>query len=129
MPNPPPRTPPHTPIPPDLPPQALVRMRADRVMAAIEGQEFPLAVNSRYGPVQFGSIVRKTDPEGNDYIEVFLRGESESGDPHFRVWNPPLLIEDPQGPIVAGDRHYREDPLSALVEVVARHGGRQKRLR
>lgn len=98
-------------------------------MAAIQGQVFPMAVDSRYGQVQFGSIARKTDPEGNDYIEVFLRGESESGDPHFRVWNPPLLVEDAQGPIQVGDRRYREDPLSALAEVVARHGGRQKRMR
>ena len=98
-------------------------------MAAIEGQVFPLTVDSVQGQVQIGSLTRRTDPEGNDYIEVFLRGESEWGDPHFRIWNPPLLVEDPQGPIAIGDRHYREDPLSAVAEAIARHGGRQKRTR
>lgn len=121
-----PQKPPHGPVPPGLGKKDRVKMRADRVMDQAKDQTFPLAVSSRHGHVQFSSLVQKVDQNGFSYVEIYLRGQTESGDPHFRIWNPPLLVEDPQGPIEVGGKHYREDPLQALAEVIARNGGRRK---
>lgn len=114
------------PIQPGLSPQALLRARAGLVKAAAQGVTFPYAVMSRFGEVQFSSIKQKTDASGNDYIEVYINGQSENDDPHFRVWNPPTLVQDLAGDIVIGNHRYRTDPLGALAETLALRGGRSK---
>lgn len=46
--------------------------------------------------------------------------------PTFRIFNPTTLVEDPEGPIEEGGRHWREDPLGAVcADVLSRLGGPQ----
>lgn len=88
-----------------------------------------ITCRTSYGEVEIASIVERTDAEGISYVEVYLRGQTESGDPHFRIYNPPLLAEDPAGDIEVSGRKYREDPVQAIAEVVGRNGGRKVRRR
>lgn len=79
-------------------------------------------------PVRAGGTVRfaaveVSEGDGATSVEVHLDGEVVGGDPHFRIINPPMLVEDPDGGIEVGGFRYREDPLAALAEVIARHGG------
>ena len=114
------------PINEHLPPQALMHAKADKVKAVAQGTTFPMTKATRFGEVQFEALLIKTDPQGNEYLDVRLRGDTQGGDPHFRIWNPPLLVEDPLGDIELGGRKFREDPLGAVAEAIARHGGRRK---
>lgn len=58
------------------------------------------------------------------YVDVYLAGQPEGGDVHFRVINPPTLVEDRTGSIeLAGVGRFREDPLLALAEAIAANGG------
>jgi hypothetical protein len=75
------------------------------------------AVATRFGEVQIETLDVATDSEGRDYVEVFLAGDTENSDPHFKIWNPPLLVKDPDGTL-------REDPIQAIAEVIAGNGGR-----
>lgn len=94
---------------------------------AVPGPGGPLTVKTSDGEVSFESVAVATDENGVEYLEVYLRGEPENGDPHFRVYNPPTLVPDPNGPITGrGGRKYREDPVLAVAEIISRNGGRQK---
>lgn len=57
------------------------------------------------------------------WVDVYLEGQTENGDAHFRVINPPTLVEDRNGSIIVNGVRHREDPLLALAEVVAGYGG------
>jgi len=79
-------------------------------------------------PVRAGGEVRLAsvdvqEVDGVTSVEVHLDGRTAGGDPHFRIVNPPTLVEDPAGDIELAGLYYREDPLVALAEVIARHGG------
>lgn len=109
---------------------AKLRARAAQVMAAVRAQAAgPISIMTRFGEVQFEAVAQKTDADGRDYIDIRLRGQTESGDPHFRVYYPPLFVPDLLGPVEQHGQRYREDPLTALAEVVARGGGQQKDVR
>lgn len=119
------------PIDPTLPAHARVNARAARLQQAVNALTFPLAIDTRFGPVSFGTIEFQTDVQGQDYAEVYLNGQNENNDPHFRVWNPPLLVPDPLGDIGVEEANgtittYREDPVMALAEALALRGGRMK---
>jgi hypothetical protein len=58
-------------------------------------------------------------------LDVWVGGETENGDPHFRVVNPPLLVEDPSGDVTINGRRFRRDPLAALAEAIGQNGGAQ----
>lgn len=119
------------PIDPTLPEKARVNARAAHLQQAVTGMTFPVAMDTRFGPVSFGSITVQTDVQGQDYAEIYLNGQNENDDPHFRVWNPPLLVPDPLGDIGIPNEDgtittYREDPVMALAEALALRGGRMK---
>lgn len=57
------------------------------------------------------------------WVDVYLEGQTETGEAHFRVINPPTLVEDRGGEIIVNGVRHREDPLLALAEVLAGHGG------
>ncbi len=69
------------------------------------------------------------------YVDVYADGATVGGDPHFRIINPPMLVEDPTGDIVVTGkspngkpmtRTFREDPLGAIAEAIAGQGGAQR---
>lgn len=82
-----------------------------------------LNVMTRAGEVRIRSLDVKTSPDGVAYVDVVLDGPTSAGDPHFRIVNPPLLVEDQAGAVRRGARRFRLDPLAALAEIVAQHGG------
>lgn len=92
----------------------------------VELKEEPYVRRTRRGEVTLTGLTGRTDGEGNAWVEVYAQGDVEAGDPHFRIVNPPTLVEDPQGPVELDGRRYREDPLAALAEVIGRHGGAVK---
>jgi hypothetical protein len=105
----------------DITPEDKVKLKAKAKKVADKAKEHtePFSVRSKFGEVQFQTVTQKTDADDVDYIEVYLKGQTENGDPHFKIWNPPLMVRNLDGSLT-------EDPLQALAEVVARHGGRRK---
>lgn len=84
----------------------------------------PYVRRTRHGEVRLDTLTGHQDAEGNRWVEVMAGGgEVEGGDPHFRIFNPPTLVEDPAGPVHHNGRRYREDPLAALAEVIGMNGG------
>ncbi len=113
--------------PPELRQQS--KARGDAVAAAVRehrkahGKDAPYARITRAGEVQIEDVKTFVDPDGMTIVEVFVAGPTAGGDPHFRIINPPALVEDPAGPEVRGQRRFRTDPLAALAEVIGQHGG------
>lgn len=62
-----------------------------------------------------------------DTVEVWLEGETIGGEPHFRIVNPPLLVEDANGDVLLGQGRFRLDPVAALAYVIGSLGGGIKR--
>jgi hypothetical protein len=83
---------------------------------------FPTAVQTRFGRVEFESIEVHTDDDGGFWLDIRL-GSAAGGDCHFRIFNPPLLVQASDGDIKLGGDRYRMDPVQAVAEVVANHGG------
>lgn len=84
-----------------------------RARAVLEGwRDHPGVVQTRHGEVRIADI----RPLLQDGVEVFLGGATETGETHFRVFNPPTRT-------LAGEI----DPVHALAEAIARHGGARKR--
>lgn len=81
----------------------------------------PFAVQLRRGgQVQFQSVATRTNAEGVEELEVYLGHDTESGDPHYIVTNPPIYVRELDGSLT-------EDPILALAEILAyKGGGRQK---
>jgi hypothetical protein len=94
--------------------------RADAVSDAFDGN--PTTVATPDGDVAITSIV--SDNDGTvGWVDVLVDSPIND-DRNFRVVNPPMYVEDPQGDVVLGDgRRYREDPLAALAHTIAMHGG------
>lgn len=75
-----------------------------------------------YGEVRIASAV-VTD----DTVEVWLEGDTTGGEPHFRIVNPPLLVEDAAGDVLLAHGRFRHDPVAALAYVIGSLGGAVKR--
>lgn len=98
-----------------------------------EHPEDALTVRTTRGEVTIQRLRYRTDPDsGVAYLDVTVDGPA-GGDPHYRIVNPPRLVEDPEGDVEFRGRRWREDPLAALAETIARHGGatvrRERRMR
>lgn len=91
-------------------------------MQAWSEHEGPYVRRTRYGDVSLERVTRHT-LDGSTFVEVWAGGEVAGGDPHFRIFAPPTLVEDPAGDVQAAGRRCRKDPLAALAEVVGQHGG------
>lgn len=89
--------------------------RATTAHTAFAALRLPRPIVTRHGPVVFGAV--GLDDSGSC---LTVRLDSD-GDPHYRIFNPPLLAEDPAGPVVVDGRRYRLDPVMAVAEVIARH--------
>lgn len=100
------------------------RARAVRQAARGIKKGAPYVVATEQGTVSIERVTHHRDEEQDlEWVEVFLGGQPEGGDPHFRLFNPPTLAEDPAGDIERNGRRYREDPLLAVAQVVALSGG------
>jgi hypothetical protein len=75
---------------------------------------------SSRGNVHIGSVVLTENGMG---VDVYLEGQTESGETHYRIINPPTLVQDPAGDIEVRGVMYREDPLAAIAEAISTHGG------
>lgn len=105
--------------------KAKLRDRAKAVANAVAGlPDEPIFRMTKHGEVRMDSVEHKVDPAGIDYIEVRAPG---APDPHFRIYAPPLLAEDPHGDVDLDGKKYRHDPILALAQVLARHGAAKKR--
>lgn len=85
-------------------------------------------VRTQRGTVHIESI-RERKTKGVTYVDVHLAGETEGGDPHFRIVNPPALVADPRGDVEINGVKYRHDPEAALAEVIADLGGASRERR
>lgn len=86
---------------------------------------FPAVVQTRYGRVDFDSVQVHTDGADRFWLDVRL-GSASGGDCHFRIFNPPLLVQSDRGNVHLGQRRYSVDPIQAVAEVIAGHGGLSK---
>jgi hypothetical protein len=92
--------------------------RAAREVLARAG-DVPAIFPTRRGQVVINSVELITEG-GLDYIEVRTAPGTDSGETHFRIFNPPLGVREPDG-------HVRVDPFGALVETLDVLGGGQAR--
>ena len=72
-----------------------------------------------HGGVVFVAV--ESLPDGG----VSIRTAPDATEDDFRVFNPPTLVQDPQGDIELHGRRYREDPLAAVAQVIL--GARESR--
>lgn len=103
--------------------RSIARVRAVRQAGGtrMRGKE-PTAVPTSRGAVHIARIDTHEEA-GRSWIDVHLDGDTEGGDPHFRIVNPPTLVRDPYGEIEVRGERYRDDPLAAVAEVIASLGG------
>lgn len=82
--------------------------RADLVHSAFV-KDGPRAYATKHGIVNIAAV----EDGGEGCVEVWVGGETVTGESHFRIFNPPTI---------AGGR---EDPMRAVAEAIAKHGGAQ----
>jgi hypothetical protein len=103
--------------------RAKERVRAVQRAAEAIGEDGYVRMTRR-GPVHLQSLTFHKEGEV-EWVEAHLGGQTEGGDPHYRIFNPPTLVEDPDGDVQLTTGTYREDPLAAVAEVIAQYGGAQ----
>jgi len=86
------------------------------------------SVRTRHGEVAFEDLRTKDDVEGVEFLDIHLAGDTSGGEDHWRIYNPPTWVQDYNGPITGRDgvTRFREDPITAVAEVIAGAGDRQK---
>jgi hypothetical protein len=80
----------------------------------------PTIVDTSHGQVRIGAAVSRV-VGGTGCVEIWMEGQPPTDAPAFRIFNPPLLVADPKGDILCGGRTYRQDPVAAVAELIARH--------
>lgn len=81
----------------------------------------PHRIATPLGPITVTDMTVTVDPEtGATVVEVQAGAFT---DPHIRVINPPRYVPDPNGPVLMGEKRFRDDPLAALGHVIVQHGG------
>lgn len=81
----------------------------------------PIVRSTPRGEVRIHEVLVSSTPEGLECLEVFVAPGS-SGETHYRIFNCPTGVRRPDGSI-------EEDPVAALAEVLALHGGATPRKR
>lgn len=104
------------------------QIKADAVKRQFEkhpgrNRDGVLAINTSQGDAEIHRI-EVTETDGVACVDVWL---SNGAEPEFRLVNPPILVEDPAGPVALRGRKYREDPVAAVAEVVAAQQRRGRR--
>ncbi len=103
------------------------RHRCSQVAEAIEQSKAQsghqvIRVSTAMGDVVIRTATVEVDAVGVSWVDVRVDHPS-GGDPHYRIFNPPLLVEDPAGDVLVAGRRFRRDPVAAIAETIARHGG------
>lgn len=83
----------------------------------------PYVTVNTYGTVSICALTSHTDGVGAWWVDVWLAGSDTAADPSYRIYNPPLLVEDPNGDQNVGGVMYRLDPMGAVAEVIGMLGG------
>lgn len=96
-----------------------VQAAADEALAVAN----PYTIVNSYGTVSLCAVTSHTDGNGAWWVDVWLAGVPTEADPSYRIYNPPLLVEDPNGDQNVGGTLYRLDPIGAVAEVVGMLGG------
>lgn len=112
-------------FPPGVASQEDANGRVEAVQAAADvalADGATYAAATPHGQVHICDVT-SAETDGVAYVEVTVAGETVGGDPHFRIFNPPTLVPDPDGPVEVRGRTYREDPMAALACVIANQGG------
>lgn len=76
----------------------------------------PYAAITPQGEVQIGAVEPGSDGDAH-WVDVWLIGADQTAPPSFRIVNPPLAAGEP----------LRLDPMRAIAEAIALHGGASKR--
>lgn len=107
--------------------KALCRAKNKKVMDNLPTGRF--AVRTRHGDVAIESMTTKTDTDGAEYLDIHLTGDTQSGEGHWKIYNPPTWVRDPGGPFIGrdGKTRFREDPVMAVAEAIASRGGRRQK--
>lgn len=113
---------------------ARARERAQRVHGAAQeerargrwGEGGTYTVGTRQGAVELAGVTYH-EADGVAWVEVRVAGATESGEPHYRIFNPPTLVEDPEGSVELRGKRWTLDPLRAVAEAVAASGGRKQK--
>lgn len=104
--------------------KALLKAKAKKVKDAVKAKHGngAFTVQTRNGQVSFESLEIVTDVEGTDYLNVHLLGDTEGGEGHWRIYNPPTAVRNADGTLT-------ENPILAVAEALVRLGGRRKGVR
>jgi hypothetical protein len=101
---------------------ALARVRAvEQAHEDVSEPGSPVVVPTSAGTVEIESLSAV-----GESVEVTVTG-STGGDPLFRIFNPPTLVPDPTGDREVNGIRFRYDPLAAVAQVIAQHGGAQSK--
>lgn len=101
------------------------RSRARAVLHAWDALGGPSGVPTSHGVVEVERVVLDDTAE-ELALEVYVT-DPVGGDPSFRIINPPIMVPDPNGSAVLKDgRRARIDPMAAVAEAIAMHGGARR---
>jgi hypothetical protein len=93
-------------------------------LALADGQIYAATVPE--GEVKIQQVTSHSDGLGAWWVDVWLAGAILDGEPGFRIYNPPLLVPDPNGDVDVSGTMYRMDPMLALAQAIGANGGATK---
>lgn len=106
--------------------RAKERVRAVQEAAgAVLRKGHPHVQRTSRGVVHLTKLTAHKDGEV-EWVELHLADGTESGETHYRIFNPPTLVSDPAGDVEVNGRRFRLDPLAAVLEAVASNGGAEQ---
>jgi hypothetical protein len=113
----------------DMTPEEQAQARVECVqeaadLALADGQIYTATVLE--GVVSIQQVTSHTDGLGAWWVDVWLFGAILDGEPGWRIYNPPLLVPDPEGDTNVNGTMYRLDPMLALAQTVGANGGATK---
>lgn len=92
--------------------------RAVEAATAFAARDRAAPVTTPRGAVLFERVDLRTDGQ-TCWLDIRIAGTVD--DPHYRIFNPPLLVEDPAGDVVVSGVRYRHDPVVAVATLITRH--------
>jgi hypothetical protein len=106
-----------------MPPDDISEARADRARAVVDAYAAAgclAVVQTRHGVVRIAAVTLESE-DGYPYVGVRLHPDP-GRECDYRIFNPPLLVTDPDGDIITPGGRYRRDPVLAVAEVIGSLG-------